>query len=221
MRSSILRFLAVFLAGFARGFEEEAGEGFEDVGFVDDGDFLAAVLFGVVEGESRDALAAGAGVDAGGDGDRLRVVADSEVVFPGEVEAFDVLAHEDEVDVFESSAGDDGFHRADVGEEAELFAQAHVDGAKAPADRRRQGAFEGEAGAAHGRQHFGRQGVAVFLDGGHAAVVALPGEGVAGGFQDLDNRGDDLGADAVSGDEGGGNFFARGGHISRSFRAAV
>ncbi len=145
----------------------------------------------------------------------------AEVVFPGEVEAFDVFADEDEVDVLEASAGDDALHRAHVGEQAEFFAQAHVDGAKAAADGGGEGAFEGEAGAADGGEQLGRQGVAVFLDGGHAAVVALPGEGGAGGFQDLDHRGDDFGADAVAGDEGGGNFLCCGCHISGSFRAPV
>ena len=70
-----------------------------------DGDLAALVLDGVVEGEFGDAAALGARVDARGYGDGARVVADREVVLPGDVQALEVFAHEDNVDVLVAPAG--------------------------------------------------------------------------------------------------------------------
>ena len=90
----------------------------------------------------------GARVDAGRDGDRLRVVADRDVVLEADVESLEVLADEHEVDVLVAPARASWSGRAQVGVEAELLPQADVDRAVAAADRRRQRALERQLGAA-------------------------------------------------------------------------
>src|SRR5258706_36391 len=72
-------------------------------------------------------------VHAGGERHRVRIVADRDVVLEAHVQALEVLAHEDEVDLLVAPARDQRARRTQVGIEVELLAQAHVRGAKAAA----------------------------------------------------------------------------------------
>ena len=112
----------VRLAYLERGLPKDAGQSLEDVCLVHHGDLAPLVPDGVVEGEFGDPAAFGARVDARGDRHRLRVIADSEVVLPGDVQPFQVLTHQHDVDVLVASAGDKRARRPQVGIEAELFA---------------------------------------------------------------------------------------------------
>jgi hypothetical protein len=78
---------------------------------VHDRDLLAAGRDRVLERELEQAAAALARVDAGGHRDGVRVVVDLHVVLVADVEALEVLAHDDEVDVVEAAARDDGARR--------------------------------------------------------------------------------------------------------------
>src|SRR5215213_9048704 len=75
---------------------------------MDERHLLAPVLHGVVEGKADNPFAACPGVDAGGDGHGVRVLADGNEVFEGDIKAFEVLAHEDEVNVIEAAPGVQG-----------------------------------------------------------------------------------------------------------------
>lgn len=137
-------------------------------------------------------------------------------MFEGDVEAFEVFADDDEVDIFVAAAGDHRAGGAKVGVEVEFLAQADVDGAEAAADGGCERAFEGEAGAADaGKGCFGQR-ISAGGDRGHAAELDVPREGAAEGFEDIDGGLDDFGADAVTRDEGGGDLgsgFARHGGL--------
>ena len=61
--------------------------------------FLRPVRDRVLEGELEQAAAALAGVDAGGHGDRVRIVVDLDVVLVADVQAFEIFAHHHEIDV--------------------------------------------------------------------------------------------------------------------------
>ena len=133
----------VLLGNLARGLEEDAGQRLQHVGLVDDGDLLAAELQCVVEGEARYPPRSLPRVDARRDSHRMRVVADGDVVFEGDVETLQVLPDQHEVDVLESPTRHQRVRRAQVGVEVEFFAQAHVDGAEAAADRGGERPLEG------------------------------------------------------------------------------
>ena len=167
----------VFGCHLAADVEENACQRLEDVGFVDQGDFLAAVGDGVFEGMADDAAAAGAGVEAGGERHCLVVVADRHVVLEGGVEAVEVLAHQGDVDVVVTPAGNEREGRPHVGEQLEFAAQFHVDGLEAAADRGGERTLQSELGAADAVQRGGGQRVAVGGDGGEAGGRGLPREG--------------------------------------------
>ena len=143
MRSSQVDPALVFLGDLAAGLQEHAGQRLQHVGLVDDGDLLAAELQRVVEGEARDPARSRPRVDAGGDSHRVRVVADRDVVLEGDVETFQVLADQHEVDVLEAPARHQRVRGAQVGVELEFLAQPHVDGAEAAADRGGERALQG------------------------------------------------------------------------------
>src|SRR6202035_798784 len=98
-----LHFTFVLTRYFPGGFEEDAGQRLEDVRLVHYGDFLAAVLYRVFKGEARNLLAGFARVDAGRDGNCAWIVADWNVVFVRYIEAADVFADQDDVDVFKAA----------------------------------------------------------------------------------------------------------------------
>jgi hypothetical protein len=172
---------------------------------VDDGDLPAAVLQGVFEGEAGDALAAFPRVHARGDRDGLVVVADRDVVLEGHVQPFQVFPDQHEVDVLVAAARDHRAGRADIGVQLEFLPQPDVDRAKAAADRGGERAFERQLGAPDAGQRVGRQRIAAGGDAGQAALLDVPGERAAKGGEDRHQGVDDLGADAVAGDEGRGN----------------
>ena len=58
----------------------------------------------MLEGELQQAPAALARVDAGRHRDGVRVVVDLNVVFVADVQALEILAHDDQVDVLEAAA---------------------------------------------------------------------------------------------------------------------
>jgi hypothetical protein len=92
--------------------------------------------FRIVEREAGDAAAAFARIHPGRYAHRTRIVADLDVMLVRDVEAFDVLAHQHDVDVL-VAPGNDGARRPHVGVQHEFFAQADVDRAETAADRGR------------------------------------------------------------------------------------
>lgn len=73
-----------------------------------DRDALAAMAQRVFEGVLRDPPAASAGVDPGADRDGMRIVADRHVVLERDVQTFEVLADQHQVDILVAPAGQDG-----------------------------------------------------------------------------------------------------------------
>ena len=115
----------VLLGDMLAGLEEQAGERLEDVGLVDHGDFLAAMPDRVLEREAGNALAAFARIHAGADGRRVRIVALRDVELVRDIEAAQVFPDQHQVDIL-VAAGHDGVDRADVAEQLEFLAQAHI-----------------------------------------------------------------------------------------------
>ena len=103
--SRMKRPLYLALVQLQAGFQENAGERLHDVGLVHDRDLLAAGRDGMLERELQQTPAALAGVDAGGHGDRVRIVVDLDVVLVADVQAFEIFAHHHQVDVVEAAAG--------------------------------------------------------------------------------------------------------------------
>ena len=169
----------------------------EDVGFVNAGDALAALVAGRFEGELRDPLGGVLGDDAQTFDD-----AGHDFVLEAAVQAFGVFADDDQVDVFVARrhAG----HRPGrpiVGVQLQLLPQLDVDAAKAGAAGRRGRAFERGVGVLHGGERFRRQRRADCIERRLAGEVRFPFEIEARGVDDtLRSRGD-FGADAVAGDE--------------------
>jgi hypothetical protein len=168
-------------------------------------DLLAPGQHGVLEGELQQPAAAGAGVDAGGHGHGMRVVIDLHVVLVADVQAFEVLAHHDQIDLVKATAGNDRARRAQVGVELELLAQAHVGRTVAPARGRLQRALQRQARAPDALQRGRRQRVAGGLDAAEAGDLAVPVERRLQRIERGQGGVDDLFADPVTGDERGGN----------------
>ena len=116
----------VSLADLSRRLQKDTRQRLHDVGLVDDGHLLSAVFQRVVEGKLSNAAAAMSGVHAGTDRDGVRVVADGDEVLEADIQAFEVLPNEHEVDVFESASGNHRLRRPDVREELKLLAKAYV-----------------------------------------------------------------------------------------------
>lgn len=130
-------FLFVNLPG---AIQEKAVGQLHDVGFVEDGDFLAMPSRGVAKGIARDARAGGpagdfeAGDDAGDD-----------LIFDAAVEAFGVFANDHHVDIFIARLdARHAAHRPDGGVEIQLLAKLHVDGFEPFANGCGDRAFEGD-----------------------------------------------------------------------------
>ena len=190
--------------------QEDARERLHDVRLVHHRHLLAALRDGGLEGVVEDAVAALAGVDAGGHGHGVRVAVDAHVVLVADVQALEVLAHHQQVDVVEAAAGNDGARRAHVGEELELLAQAHVGAAVAAARGRLQRALERQARLADRIERGLGQRVAGGLHAAEAGDLGIPLEGRAQGVERGQGGVHDLGADAVAGDQGGRDA---GGHL--------
>ena len=73
----------------------------------------------------------------------MGVIAHGDVVFEGNVETFQILPDQHEVDVLESPTRYQRVRGAQVGVEMEFLAQPYVDGAEAAADRGGERPLEG------------------------------------------------------------------------------
>ncbi len=200
-----------FLSDGVEDFAEE-DHGGEDVGFVDEGDFLVGSVAadGFFEGVAADAFAAFAGeVEGVGGGGAVVGLGGA----AGGEEAFGVFADDGEVDVAGAVAFEGGvvlrveLDGAGAGVEVEAFAKVDLRGhfaAIGPAD----------VGEAHGAEEDGVGFFASFEggfgEGGAGAeefgsADGLFGEGElvrAGGLEDGDGGGGDFRADAVTGEDG-------------------
>ena len=182
--------------------QEQAVAHLHDVGLVHGGHPLAAVLHGVLEGESRHAR-------RGVLGDDLQALDDAghDLVLEAGVEILGVLPHDHEIDALVP-----GRHRRDVpdrpqiGEEVERLSQSDVDAGEAAADRRRHRPLERHLVAQDRVEERRRQRRAVPLERQHAGEMRLPLRLEAGGFENLDDGAGDFGTDAVAGDQRDGVF---------------
>ncbi len=136
----------------ARDLEKDAGERLHDVCLVHHRNLLARLADGVLEGVLQNTSAAGASVHTRTDGDRMGIAVDRDVVFETDIQALEVLAHHDQIDVVVASARDQRLGRPHIGVELELLPQTHVRRAETPADRGFQRTLERQLGAAHTRQ---------------------------------------------------------------------
>src|SRR4051794_5439036 len=194
----VVRFdVRILLRNVAEALQEKAVRQLHDVGLVHGGDALASVRARVLERELRDARRGAFGDDL----DRLDHARDH-FVFESAVQVLGVLAHDDDVDVFE--ARDDVRHRLDrpqIRVEIERLAQPDIDRREAGADRRRDRTFERDLVAEDRFKHLGRQRIAEARYGLGADEVLFPFDVDAGAFDDRDDRGSDFGADAVTGQQ--------------------
>src|SRR5208337_801114 len=164
--------------------------------------FLALVLAGILEGETR---------DAGGSllGDDLQALDHSgdDFVFDAGVESFGVFANDDQVHA--RVAGGNMRKVADgpkIGEKLEAFSQFDVDAGEAATDGRGHGPLQSDAGALDGFAEFLGNVFVVLLKSFGAGGKAFPFEFDAGRFKHADRGLDNLGTDSVAGDE---SYFMR------------
>ena len=113
--------------------------------------FLRPAAIGVLESELEQPAAALARVHAAGHRDRVRVIADLDVVLVADVQPLEILAHHHQIDVVEAAARNERARRTQVRVQLELLAQAHVRGAIAAARGRLERSLEGEVRAADAR----------------------------------------------------------------------
>ena len=169
--------------------------------------FLRPVRERVLEGEFQQAAASLAGIDSGGHGDRVRIVVDLDVVLVADVQALEILAHHHEIDVLEAAAGNERARRAKVRVQLELLAQPHVRGPIAAARGRLERAFQCEARAPDAVEGGRRQRIAHPRHALEPGDLPIPFERSAERIERGESRIDDLRADAVAGNQGGGNGF--------------
>src|ERR1700722_14793583 len=108
------------LVKLLRGLEEYARQCLHYIGLVDDGDLLATRRNRVGKGVVEQATAAGAGIDAGGHRNRMRVIIDLHEVLVADVESFEILADDDQVDILEAASGDERSSGTQIRVEFEL-----------------------------------------------------------------------------------------------------
>ena len=140
----------------------------------------------------------------------MRIVADRDEMFEGDIEALDVLADQDEIYVFVATAGNHGLDRSQIGIKLELLSQANVDGAESAADRRRQWPLQRQPGAPDAVDEGSRQWIAATADAGHAALLKIPFERRSQRIEHTRYGFRDFGTDAVAGYQGCWNFFGHG-----------
>ena len=136
--------------------------------------FLRPCGDGVLERELEQPAAALAGIDAGGHGDRVRVVVDLDVMLVADVQALEVLAHHHQVDIVEAAAGNQRACRAQVRVQLELLAQPHVRGAIAAAGGSLERSFQRETRPADARDGLRRKRIARGLHALEAGDLARP-----------------------------------------------
>src|SRR6185503_13797766 len=105
----------------------------------------------------------------------MRIVAERDVMLEANIEAFEILADEDEIDILEAAARYDGAYRPNIGIKPEFLAQPHVDRAIAAADRRGQRAFQRKARAADAVERVLGQRIATLGERGHSGRFFFPG----------------------------------------------
>src|ERR1700730_1604875 len=86
--------------------EKNSRERLHDVGFVHDGDFLAAGRYGVCKREFQQAPATLACVYSGGHGQCMRIIVDLDVHLVADVQTLEILPHHHQIDVVETAARD-------------------------------------------------------------------------------------------------------------------
>src|ERR1700719_4007048 len=87
--------------------------------------FLRPFAYRILERKLGDAPATRASIDPGADRDRVRVVADGNVVLKANIETLDILAHQHHVDVFIAPARHQGAGGTHVGVQMKLLALSH------------------------------------------------------------------------------------------------
>ena len=167
---------------------------------MDGGDLAAPFAAGVFEGRAGDAH----GSVVGDDLEALDHAGDHFVLQAG-VQVLGVLAEDGHVErqVVEArlEAGQHA-HRAEIGVEAQLLAQSHVDALVAAGDGRGGGTLQADArGFERSEDVVGKQ-LAVFGQGAEAGLDALPFDGDAGGLDRAHGGIRHFGSDAVSGNQG-------------------
>ena len=169
-------------------------EGAHDVGFVDRGDFLAAVASSVLEGELRDARRCLFSDD-------LQALDDARhhFVFEASVEILGVLPDDHEIDAVEPRRGTGQVrHRPQVRVEIERLAQPDVHAGEPLRDRRGDRPLQRDPGPADRSEQFRRKRAAGALEGDHAGVMAVPVDRHARRFEHAQHRLGHLRADAVA-----------------------
>ena len=197
--------LVLALVELESGLEKDPGERLHDVRLVDDRDLLAAGGDRVLERELQEPAAPLAGVNAGGHGDGVRVVVDLDVMLVPDVQALEIFAHHDEIDVVEAAARNQGSRWPEIGVQLEFLAQAHIGRSITAPGRGLERALQGEPRAADARDGLGGEGILGDLHALESSGLPFPLKGRSERIQSCEDRLDDLGTDAVSGNEGGGN----------------
>src|SRR5208282_586671 len=157
--------------------------------------FLALVLAGVLEGETRDA----GGSFFGDDLDALDYSGDN-FVFDAGVKSLGIFAHDDQVHAWVAGGNvREVANRPEVGEEFKALAQFDVDAGEAATDGRSHRALQSDARALDRFAEFFGNVFVVLLEGFGAGGEAFPFEFDAGGFNHANGGLDDFGADSVTG----------------------
>src|SRR6185503_8735032 len=119
----------------------------------------------------------------------------------GDVQALEVLADENDIDVFVASAR---YHRADwpqVGIQPKGFPQANVHRPEAAPHGRGERALEGKLGALDALEERSGKGIALIFNCGDAALLLIPLERRAEGIEDVNDSIGDFWADSVAWDQ--------------------
>ena len=166
---------------------------------------LAAVLEGVLEGESDDPVGAVARDQHHRFGDGLRILVHADEVLDPGVEPLRVLTNDHQIQVRVARVGKDRLGGPHVGVEVEVLAERDVDRAKTGADGGREWAFEGYPVGLDRLQGRRGQRVQPVLGSADAGQLLVPLEGCPGGLQDSNRRGGNARPDSVSWYQGGGD----------------
>ena len=181
--------------------EKEPAHHLQNVRLVHDGDLLAPLPESVLERVAHDSLAALARHDRHGLADGARIVTDLHEVLDPDIQSLEVLAHEHDIDVLESPAGNDRLGGADVGEELERLAKSDVHRAEPGADGRRERSLERDPVLPDAVDRRVRKRRTGRVHRRHPRQLVIPVEAKAGGLEHLHGLCGDLGSDPVAGDE--------------------
>jgi len=111
----------IFASDLLPGFKENASQRLQHIGLVHQSNLLAPKLHCVLERVPDDPPGPVPCVHARGNRHRVRVVADRDVMLEGNVQAFKVLADQDQVNILEAPAGNQRVRRSQIGIELELL----------------------------------------------------------------------------------------------------